>query len=328
MKRRLFAGLLTVMMFLTLVACGGSASSNHAAADTAPGESVSHSMSSGAMKEESVEMEMEMGYLSDLAVPEAMEEPGKAPSDDSAGTASGQKLIRNAWLELESTEFDEASRALKELTEEFGGYFENSSVANYKDGARWGDYTVRIPAERFDAFLEQAGTLCHLTWQEMSQEDISEIYYDTAGRLETQKIKLERLQELLAKAEKMEDIITLESAISETEWMIEDLSGTLRRYDGKVDYATVHINLREVYKLSSVETVPESFGQRMSAAFADGLRDCGDRLEDLAVAFAYSWMWWLLFVAVVAGVVRFVRKRVGFKWTLRRKKKDDKHDEV
>ena len=326
MKRRLFAGLLTVMMLLTLVACGGSASSNHAAADTAPGESVSHSMSSGAMKEESVEMEM--GYLSDMAAPEAMEEPGKAPSDDSAGTTSGQKLIRNAWLELESTEFDEASRALKELTEEFGGYFENSSVANYKDGARWGDYTVRIPAERFDAFLEQAGTLCHLTWQEMSQEDISEVYYDTAGRLETQKIKLERLQELLAKAEKMEDIITLESAISETEWMIEDLSGTLRRYDGKVDYATVHINLREVYKLSSVETVPESFGQRMSAAFADGLRDCGDRLEDLAVAFAYSWMWWLLFVAVVAGVVRFVRKRVGFKWTLRRKKKDDKHDEV
>jgi hypothetical protein len=283
-------------------------------------------MSSGAMKEESVEMEM--GYLSDLAVPEAMEEPGKAPSDDSAGTASGQKLIRNAWLELESTEFDEASRALKELTEEFGGYFENSSVANYKDGARWGDYTVRIPAERFDAFLEQAGTLCHLTWQEMSQEDISEVYYDTAGRLETQKIKLERLQELLSKAEKMEDIITLESAISETEWMIEDLSGTLRRYDGKVDYATVHINLREVYKLSSVETVPETFGQRMSAAFAEGLRDCGDRLEDLAVAFAYSWMWWLLFVAVVAGVVRFVRKRVGFKWTLRRKKKDDKHEEV
>jgi hypothetical protein len=257
-----------------------------------------------------------------------MEEPGESPSDDSAGTASGQKLIRNAWLELESTEFDEASRALKELTEEFGGYFENSSVANYKDGARWGDYTVRIPAERFDAFLEQAGTLCHLTWQEMSQEDISEVYYDTAGRLETQKIKLERLQELLSKAEKMEDIITLESAISETEWMIEDLSGTLRRYDGKVDYATVHINLREVYKLSSVETVPETFGQRMSAAFAEGLRDCGDRLEDLAVAFAYSWMWWLLFVAVVAGVVRFVRKRVGFKWTLRRKKKDDKHEEV
>ena len=324
MKRRRFAGLLMVLMLLTLTACGSSATSNHAAADTAPGESVSHSASGGAVEEES----MEMGYLSDMAEPEAMEEPRETQVTDSNGTASGQKLIRNAWLELESTEFDEASLALKELTETFDGYFENSSVANYKDGARWGDYTVRIPAERFDAFLEQAGTLCHLTWQEMSQEDISEVYYDTAGRLETQKIKLERLQDLLAKAEKMEDIITLESAISETEWMIENLSGTLRRYDGKVDYATIHVNLREVYKLSSVETVPASFGQRMSAAFADGLRDCGDRLEDLAVAFAYSWMWWLLFAAVVAGVVRFVRKRVGFRWTLRRKKKDDKQDGI
>ena len=180
---------------------------------------------------------------------------------ESGSGATGQKLIRTAWLELESTEFDEAARGLKELTEEYNGYFETSSVANYKDGARWGDYTVRIPAEQFDAFLSHAGALCHLTWQEVSQEDISEAYYDTAGRLKTQQIKLERLQELLSKAEKMEDIITLESAISETEWQIENLSGTLRHYDGKVSYATVHISLREVYKLSSVEEVPDTFGR-------------------------------------------------------------------
>ena len=135
MKRRRFAGLLMVLMLLTLTACGSSATSNHAAADTAPGESVSHSASGGAVEEES----MEMGYLSDMAAPEAMEEPEKSQDVDSTGVPSGQKLIRNAWLELESTEFDEASQALKELTEAFGGYFENSSVANYKDGARWGD---------------------------------------------------------------------------------------------------------------------------------------------------------------------------------------------
>ena len=49
-------------------------------------------------------------------------------------------------------------------------------------------------------------------------------------------IKLERLQKLLAQAENMEDIITIESAISETEWNIEDLSGTLRHYDALVDF--------------------------------------------------------------------------------------------
>ena len=327
MKRRLFASLMMVMMLLTLTACGGGASgsassSDKAAADVMTEESyVSHSTNgaSGAPM-------MDMGYSEDAIYEEPAE--SEAQDESSSAVVTGQKLIRTAWLELESTDFDEAVLSLETLTEQYNGYFENSSVANYKDGARWGEYIVRIPAEQFKAFLSQAGTLCHLTWQEVSQDDISEKYYDTAGRLKTQQIKLERLQELLAKADVMEDIITLESAISETEWMIEDLSGTLRHYDGKVNYATVHINLREVYKLSSVEEVPNTFGQRMSAAFAAGLKNCGDALEDLAVAFAYSWMWWLLLVVMVVVVVRIVRKRVRFNWTLRNKKKDDKQDEI
>ena len=321
MKRRLIASLLMVLMLLTLTACGGGASKseeaggNWAADDMAVEESVSHSMT---------EAPMEMGYLEDAIYEEAAPE---AEEQGSNAVVTGQKLIRTAWLELESTEFDGAVQGLKDLTEMYGGHFETSSVANYKDGARWGDYTVRIPAEKFETFLSQAGTLCHLTWQEVTQEDVSEVYYDTEGRLKTHQIKLERLQNLLAKAEAMEDIIALESAISETEWQIENLSGTLRHYDGKVSYATVHINLREVYKLSAVEEVPDTFGQRMSAAFADGMRNCGDLLEDLAVAFAYSWVWWLLAVVVIVVVVRVVRKKQVLKFTLR-KKKGDKQDEL
>lgn len=326
MKRRLLASLLMVMMLMSLTACGGGASNSAAGGDKWASEDmateesyVSHSMA------ETPKEPLEMGYSEDVFYDEVAVE--EAEDDSSTVEVTGQKLIRTARLELESTSFDEAALGLETLTEKYGGYFENSSVANYKDGARWGEYVVRIPAEQFEAFLSQAGTLCHLTWQEVTQDDISESYYDTAGRLKTQQIKLERLQELLSKAEAMEDIITLESAISETEWMIEDLSGTLRHYDGKVNYATVHINLREVYKLSAVEEVPDTFGQRMSAAFADGLRNCGDMLEDLAVALAYSWMWWMLLAVIIAVVICAVRKRGGMKWRLR-KKKDDKQNEI
>ena len=159
-------------------------------------------------------------------------------------------------------------------------------------------------------------------------EDVSEHYYDTQGRLKTQQIKLERLQSLLAKAELMEDIITIESAISETEWMIDELSGTLRHYDSKVDYATIYINLWEVYKLSDVETVPDTFGQRMGAAFASGMSDFGEFLENLAVSFAYGWIWWLIVIVVIVVVVRVLRKKGVMRMPLRKKKKaDDKQDE-
>ena len=175
MKRRLLASLLMVMMLLSLTACGGGASNSAAGGDKWASEDmateesyVSHSMA------ETPKDPLEMGYSEDVLYDEVAVE--EAEDDSSTVEVTGQKLIRTARLELESTSFDEAALGLETLTEKYGGYFENSSVANYKDGARWGEYVVRIPAEQFEAFLSQAGTLCHLTWQEVTQDDISESY--------------------------------------------------------------------------------------------------------------------------------------------------------
>ena len=289
MKRKLFALTLALLLVLSLAACGGSKSAEFTAEAPAA--------------------------AADMAYPAETEMAEEYLGFDSGSTATGgaayptgQKLIRTARMELETTAFEEAVRGLTDLTEQMGGYFESSSVGKRNSG-RWAEYTVRIPAEKYQSFLDQAGALCHETWRDTRQEDISERYYDTQGRLKTQQIKLERLQTLLAKAEAMEDIITIESAISETEQMIDDLSGTLRHYDGQVDYASVCITLNEVYKLSSVEEVPDSFMSRLGKAFSGGWANFTDGLENLAVALAYGWMWVLVLAAVAVVVVRVLRKR-------------------
>ena len=293
MKRRCLATILAVLMALSLTACGGSAMKETAAA--AP---MAPSMAPTELKAEAEEM----GYVTYSSADTAAGGAAKAEQQ-------GQKLIRTARLEMETTAFDDAVKALADMTERLGGYYENSSMANRKSGARWAESTIRIPAEKLDMFLANAGELCHITWQELLQEDVSEAYYDTEGRLKTQKIKLERLQDLLSKAEVMEDIITIESAISETEWNIENLSGTLRHYDSKVDYATVHVTLQEVYKLSNVEELPDSFGTRMGSAFTRGIENFVDTMEDIAVDLAYGWMWWLLIAAGAFIVVRVAKKK-------------------
>lgn len=84
---------------------------------------------------------------------------------------------------------------------------------------------MRVPAAEYEHFCEQVGSLCHVTYMSSSAENITEEYYDTDSRLKTAQIKLERLQELLSKADNMADIITIESAISDTEYEIESLSG-------------------------------------------------------------------------------------------------------
>ena len=233
---------------------------------------------------------------------------GQSASSPAADLAArGVKMIYSASIEMQTLEFDQAAQDIAALVERMGGYFEHKSLSNYSSGYRHASYTVRVPAAQFTDFCAQVGTLCHVTWQNDTAEDISEQYYDTQSRLETAQIKLERLQELLKKAESMEDIITIESAISETEREIENLSGTMRHYDALVDYATVSLELNEVYRLSGTEDAPKSFGEKLGNAFSDGLAATGQALEDFAVWLAYSWLDILIFAAVVFALVKLVQ---------------------
>lgn len=304
MKRKALAILLALMLVPALAACGGSKGESTAAND-APTAQMEATMAENAYG----------GEVYDTA--------------SAAGTESvhrAEKMIHTATLSLETTVFDDTVAGLSSLTERLEGYYENSSIWS-GGGYRHADYTVRVPAENYKTFLAQAGELCHLTGSDTSQQNISEAYYDTEGRLKTQQIKLERLQALLARAEEMEDIITIESAISETEQQIDSLSGTLQHYDGLVDYATVYISLQEVYKLSNVEEAPVSFAGRIGSAFTAGWASFTDGLENLAVALAYGWMWVILLAVAAVIAVRVLRKRRGG-IVPKLKKQDDKKDET
>ena len=307
MKRKLFACFLAWTMILSLAACG--ASSNKSA--------------SSAATTDSAPMESEEGYFDTNGSYDDGADSGGSVLED-------QKIIYTGTLNLETTDFDGTAKAVAALADTLGGYLESSTVGSGGRSYRWAEYTVRVPAAQFQSFLDQAGNLAHVTWQNTDLQNITETYYDTEGRLKTQQIKLERLQKLLAQAENMEDIITIESAISETEWNIEDLSGTLRHYDALVDFATITVSLQEVYKYSDTEELPENFGDRLGGALSRGWYSFVDGMADFAVALAYNWMWiilWAVIIAAAVAVVRKVRRRSGTKLALFKRKTDTKPDD-
>lgn len=222
---------------------------------------------------------------------------------------SNAKMIYRASIEVQTQDYTTSETAITELVKSCGGYFESKSLSNRSSGYRYGEFTVRVPAKEYERFCAQVGTLCHVTYMSSSAENITEEYYDTDSRLKTAQIKLERLQELLSKADNMADIITIESAISDTEYEIESLSGTLRHYDALVDYATVSLTLSETYKLDENEGAPLTFGARIARAFTNGLRDTGVFLEDLAIGIANNLVFLAVLAALAVVVVRAVRKK-------------------
>ncbi len=315
MKKKLLVTLLALSMLFALTACGGSSAGSASPADYAVNESA---MDYGGYWAEAP-AEAEMQAAGDMKSGSTM------TGDSRSNLPDGVKMIYRANLELETTEYDKACGDIAALTQQLGGYLESQSSSNYSAGYRSASYTVRVPAEQFETFLHQIGTLCSVRWQSQSAEDVSEAYYDTESRLETAKIKLDRLQELLAKAENMEDIITVESAISDVEYQIESMSGELRHYDALIGYSTVYITLSEVYKISDTDYAPLTFGQRIASAFREGLEDFADTLEDFAEWLAYSWLGILLIVVVVVVAVKLIRRK-GFKLPRRRKKDTEQND--
>ena len=227
-----------------------------------------------------------------------------------ATSTAGDKIIYTAELIVETTNFDSAAQALSQATEALSGYYESQRTTS-SGPYRSANYTVRIPAEHFQEFLGQVGQICHVLDSSQNADDDSEAYYDIEARLTTQRTKLERLQALLGQAEDMTDIITIESAISETELEIERLTGSLRDYDSRIQYATVTISLSEVARLSNTEEPAVTFGARLGNAFLSACRGFVDFLENLAVFLARSWIILLILAGGTAAAVVILRRRKG-----------------
>lgn len=306
MKKRSLTILLTLLLLLALTACGGSSGAD--SAYNTSGSSTASSAPAAANGGYAADEEAE--YWAEM--PMEMETADGGYRGENAAQSSlpeGVKMIYRANLELETQEFDKARADIQTLTQALGGYFEEQSTFSYNANYRSASYTVRVPAERFQEFLNQAGELFSIRSQTQSAENVSEYYYDMESRLETAKIKLARLQDLLAKAENMEDIITIESAISDTEYQIENLSGELRHYDSLIGYSTIYVSLQETYQVTVQQTAPLTFGERMARAFERGLRDFRDFLEDLALWLAEAWLPLLVLIAVIVLIVKLVKRR-------------------
>ncbi len=301
MKRGLALFLAALLTALTLTACGGGGGYSGGSASSAPADSESQTAYDGSGDEWKAEVR-EFG----LGAPAEPEATTEEPREDRLASA---KMVYTASIQAETQDYDACTAALEELVDRLGGYLEYASSDSHGDGSRSASYTVRVPAREFRGFLRTVGEISHVTSQDQNAENISERYYDTESRLETQKTKMERLQTLLSKAENMEDIIDLENAISETEYQIEQLTGSLRHYDSLVDFATIDVRLREVLRLTTVEEAPPTFGSRLGNAFTDGLRGFGDFLQDVAVYLAYNWTWMVLLALVILLVVKVSKRR-------------------
>lgn len=287
--------LLAIILTLALLLSGcGSGASNEAYYDRAPGA-------------EAPAVSAEVSY--DGLVKDSGDY--SYGSTEEIYTNDNNKIIRTANLTIQSTDFDAAVEALNRLTSENGGYYETAEVQSgsyYNQYAnRSAYYVVRVPKENFIAFRDGAGGIGHVHSISENSQDVGETYYDTEARLATLTTKRDRLLALLEKAEKMEDIITLENALADVQYEIDQHTATLRKYDSLIGYSTFNIRLNEVEEITEEPSVKETFGSKFVSSLKKGFEEFGRSLQNFAIWFARNLIGILIFAAVVVVVIVVIR---------------------
>ena len=234
-------------------------------------------------------LDKESTYASDGNYPEAgdnVKPDGGSYSDmpDSGIPDTSRKIIQYLSLNIETLEYDKALTSLKSRCETSGGYVESANENGYrygKNGTRSSHLVFRIPAERLGEFTAAAEEAGNVLSRNVSTNDVTESYIDTEARLKSLEAQRDRYMELLEQADNISDILMLTDALTQVQYQIESYTSTLRNYDSLISYCTVTIDLYEVVALTEEE--PESFGDKISTAFKEGIESFTDMWESIAI---------------------------------------------
>lgn len=246
----------------------------------------------------------------------SMEEGGYAdapaelakPAEDSVADYSdgSEKIIREISYQIRSKTFDEDLVFFQTIAEHYGGRIETiDQGANYSGEQRFYHVTYRIPTEKLDAFMAELEKDRPIFHKYYNQYSVTDSYNQTEARLKTLQATEERYLALLEKAEKIEDIIAVEQALTNVQSEIEWLSMTKDRYDKDIDFTAVQVNLTEVLP-SETLTGQSSFWAEIKDAFITGINVFFTCLKELILLILSLWP---ILILLAGGLTIYLLRR-------------------
>ena len=224
---------------------------------------------------------------------------------------SGRKLIKTISMSVETLDFDTFTSQIHRQVEIAGGYFESATTETGNYGRtynRYAYYTIRIPEQQLDIFTSTLGDIVHIVSTNESIEDITLKYTDTASHITALKTEQQRLLELLEQAESMEDILAIESKLTDIRYEMEYYQSMKNQYDNQISYATIHLDVSEVKEETVIEE--QTLGQRMKQELGYTLRDIREGCQNLLVWIVANVPYIAVLVIIVVVVAGMVRRKV------------------
>lgn len=242
-----------------------------------------------------------------------------SPAEDSATPdrpdVAGRKLVYRADMSVEVDDPTAAEEAALLAVRKAGGY---AAVRQADESSVY--LELRVPVAFLEPLMDEMAGAGKTRSRSVSAQDVTDSYFDLAGRLKNARLLEERYREYLRKASSVEDMLAVEARLSETTGEIERLEGSFRDLGERIELATLTLSIRATRSSDPSEpTLGESLS-RLFAGFAGALRSGLVVLVGLVVygvpaVLAAAALWWLTFgkLGLARRLFSIVRARPGRK---------------
>ncbi|MDW8809308.1 DUF4349 domain-containing protein [Streptomyces scabiei] len=154
-------------------------------------------------------------------------------------------IIRTASLTVRVKDVPKALDEARTAVESVGGFVgSESTTLDGKDRERT-RVVLRVPSEKYEQVLGDLEGTGKLIARKEKAEDVTGQVVDVDSRIKTQRASVARIRELMDRAGKLSDVVTLEGELSSRQADLESLLAQQKSLKDRTSLATITLSLSE-----------------------------------------------------------------------------------
>ena len=190
------------------------------------------------------------------------------------GTKIPSEIIKNATINFNVSSADSSHIHIRQSISEVSAYLNLDKRMQTPEGIVY-KLQIRVSPENFDklvyAIMKES---IYTESEDISADDVTAQFVDMEARLKSKQDVEKRYADLLSRAQKVNDILVIESNRRQIQEEIESIEGNLRLLRDQVSYSTIYLTITQKIKEEPKPAEPEkpgmTFMEQVRAALAAG----------------------------------------------------------
>jgi hypothetical protein len=169
--------------------------------------------------------------------PPAKADPAAAGPATTQAAVEPRQVIYSAGFRVVVADVPGAQRTIREAAERLGGYMQEITG---------GAITIRVPADHFNDAVNVVEKAGEVVDRQLKAQDVTEEMLDLGIRQNNAENLRQRLLAILAKADKVEDAIKVETELARVSAELDTIKGKIRYMQSQIAMATIRVDLNGV----------------------------------------------------------------------------------